>query len=133
MKFHTTQKDNELYHWKYIKKTKVNGKWRYYYDEMKKDLGVNVKDKLDMTKKQVGITLQNTNYRQDKVEKAKQFLEGDSKYLGTRMQEYAQYDYERQLGKRKLQSITNFMVKTKYNSLLNKYKKTPLGKIYKDY
>ena len=25
-------KDGELYHWKYIKKKRVNGKWRYYYD-----------------------------------------------------------------------------------------------------
>lgn len=25
-------KDGELYHFKYIKKKKVNGKWRYYYD-----------------------------------------------------------------------------------------------------
>lgn len=23
---------DEMYHWKYIKKKKVNGKWRYYYD-----------------------------------------------------------------------------------------------------
>lgn len=26
------QYPDELYHWKYIKKKKVNGKWRYYYD-----------------------------------------------------------------------------------------------------
>lgn len=24
--------DDEMYHWKYIKKKRVNGKWRYYYD-----------------------------------------------------------------------------------------------------
>lgn len=24
---------NELYHWKYIRKEKVNGKWKYYYDD----------------------------------------------------------------------------------------------------
>lgn len=24
--------DGELYHWKYIKREKINGKWRYYYD-----------------------------------------------------------------------------------------------------
>ena len=30
---------DELYHWKYIKKVKVNGKWRYYYnyDELRRD------------------------------------------------------------------------------------------------
>lgn len=32
--------EDELMHWKYIKKEKVNGKWRYYYDykSLKKDI-----------------------------------------------------------------------------------------------
>lgn len=32
---------DDLQHWKYIKKKKVNGKWRYYYDkeQFKDDLG----------------------------------------------------------------------------------------------
>ena len=30
--------DDELYHWKYIKKVKKNGKWRYYYDESANEL-----------------------------------------------------------------------------------------------
>lgn len=25
-------RDDELMHWKYIKREKINGKWRYYYD-----------------------------------------------------------------------------------------------------
>lgn len=25
--------EQELYHWKYLRKEKVNGKWRYYYEE----------------------------------------------------------------------------------------------------
>lgn len=28
---------DEMYHWKYIKKKKVNGKWRYYYDTTELD------------------------------------------------------------------------------------------------
>lgn len=28
-----TEKSNELKHWKYIKKVRVNGKWRYFYDD----------------------------------------------------------------------------------------------------
>ena len=28
-----TVSDDELYHWKYIKREKVNGKWRYYYHD----------------------------------------------------------------------------------------------------
>lgn len=36
---------NELTHWKYIKKVRVNGRWRYYYD--KESLKADVKNKLD--------------------------------------------------------------------------------------
>lgn len=34
--------NNELYHWKYIKRVWVNGKWKYYYDwdQLKSDTGV---------------------------------------------------------------------------------------------
>lgn len=36
-----TGSSDELQHWKYISKKKVNGKWRYYYDvdKLKDDLG----------------------------------------------------------------------------------------------
>ena len=39
-----TGSNNELTHWKYIKKVKKNGKWKYYYD--KESLKNDVKDKL---------------------------------------------------------------------------------------
>lgn len=34
--------NSSLQHWKYIKRVRVNGKWKYYYDadQLKKDLGV---------------------------------------------------------------------------------------------
>lgn len=35
---------DELYHWKYIKKKKVNGKWRYYYDKTDNELTMLRKD-----------------------------------------------------------------------------------------
>ena len=47
------QKQNELTHWKYIRKEKKNGKWRYYYDKesLKKDvdntIGISAKNKLE--------------------------------------------------------------------------------------
>ena len=47
------QKQNELTHWKYIKRVKKNGKWRYYYDRdsLKRDIdnaiGINAKNKLE--------------------------------------------------------------------------------------
>lgn len=44
--YNETVNSDELYHWKYIKKKKVNGKWRYYYD-IKDALGYTKRDKLD--------------------------------------------------------------------------------------
>ena len=44
---------NELVHWKYLKKVKKNGKWRYYYDtdSLKKDvskaLGIDAKEQME--------------------------------------------------------------------------------------
>lgn len=39
---HRTGSGNELKHWKYVKRERVNGKWRYYYDvdQLKDDIGV---------------------------------------------------------------------------------------------
>lgn len=41
-------KDDELYHWKYLHRERVNGKWRYYYkkDDNKLSVGRVSKDKL---------------------------------------------------------------------------------------
>lgn len=54
---------NELKHWKYIKKEKVNGKWRYYYnvgdmqedmqkakEQAKEQLGLNAKQEMQNSK-----------------------------------------------------------------------------------
>lgn len=40
---------NSLKHWKYVKREKVNGKWRYYYDT--KQLKTDVKDALGYDEK----------------------------------------------------------------------------------
>ena len=39
---HRTGSENELKHWKYVKRERVNGKWRYHYDvdQLKDDVGV---------------------------------------------------------------------------------------------
>lgn len=39
--------ENELKHWKYIKKKKVNGKWRYYYSDPEYTSAKQNKDKAD--------------------------------------------------------------------------------------
>lgn len=61
---------NSLKHWKYIKREKVNGKWRYYYDtsSLKKDLknitGIGLKQ--DMADYQDQITM-NSKFRNEAI------------------------------------------------------------------
>lgn len=46
--------EKDLQHWKYVKRERVNGKWRYYYDESSKKKGLKeiVKDKLGYDEKE---------------------------------------------------------------------------------
>lgn len=59
------QKD--LTHWKYIKRVKKNGKWRYYYDkeQLKDDLGFDERDALEKAKNNY---LDVVGVNQDRVE-----------------------------------------------------------------
>ena len=82
-------KDDELYHWKYIKKVKKpNGKWRYYYDtkQLKKDLGV---DKL----KEYDREYQEMNTALDKYKDASIAI--DEFESANRNTNYKDYDYEK--------------------------------------
>lgn len=59
--------NKDLTHWKYIKREKKNGKWRYYYD---KDT---VKKDLDYIKQETSRTVQNAKYEaNDKLLKYQQ-------------------------------------------------------------
>ena len=71
--------DDEMYHYKYIKKYKVNGKWRYYYDT--RELRKFDKEATDTTKiTKDGATFEKTTeYRKsDKL-----FSPGDRTYKFT--------------------------------------------------
>lgn len=51
--------NNELYHWKYATKKKVNGKWRYYYDDTgkgKPKKGLSINDATRSTLTTMGVT-----------------------------------------------------------------------------
>lgn len=51
-------KDGELVHFKYIKREKVNGEWRYYYD--KGSIGRSIKTAANNVKTAIGINARNT-------------------------------------------------------------------------
>lgn len=51
--------DDELMHWKYVKKTKKNGRWVYYYDESEKNRAKESLDKASALYFKAGINNQN--------------------------------------------------------------------------
>lgn len=76
--------DNTLMHWKYIKKERVNGKWRYYYDLGRKTdsndhlvksysgfedwLGLDERDRVEQQKKLYNQDMANYNKFQKEFE-----------------------------------------------------------------
>lgn len=74
---------DELYHWKYVKKKKVNGKWRYYYDaeSLKKD----VNDTLGITAKE------RMNKNQQDLNAAKKDMEGLNSTLAKNEKDRSKY------------------------------------------
>lgn len=51
--------DDELMHWKYIKRTKKNGRWVYYYDESEKYRAKESLDKASALKTRAGLNKAN--------------------------------------------------------------------------
>ena len=104
-------RDGELYHWRYVKRERVNGKWRYYYDEaqMKKDLGV---DAMNRAKSQYNQAADRTAIVERK--KNSSMPEGAEKRLQVAIA-------QKQLDK----SVDE------YRKLQAEFHKTPLGKLDK--
>ena len=103
-------KDGELYHaHKYIKKKKVNGKWCYYYD-IKDALGFDERDA-------AGDAVRNYN-------RAKENLKGYGD-LESNLSQTKWYSAKKHA---RLKSETEAAGK-KANTAVNKYYKTPLGKL----
>ena len=72
-------KSNELKHWKYVKREKVNGKWRYYYDdsELKKAKSAEKEARTEMGKAAVYSDKAKDEY-DDAVNNARNFMNGDT-------------------------------------------------------
>lgn len=63
--------NGELYHAKYIKKDRVNGKWRYYYDHNDGD-GWSNKTGIQIGKNKDGISISAFNTKADRYWRKKQ-------------------------------------------------------------
>ena len=74
--------NNELYHWKYVTKKKVNGKWRYYYDETgrgKIKKGFSVADKLEKHKLETMSTLFGDKPRAPRTEARTHIIDAENR------------------------------------------------------
>ena len=74
--------NNELYHWKYVTKKKVNGKWRYYYDETGKGKikkGLSVADKLGKHQFELMSTLFGDKPRAPRTEARTHIIDGENR------------------------------------------------------
>lgn len=92
---------DELQHWKYIKREKINGKWRYYYD-------VGKNEKLDAGHANVAVRYakENVNFHRKKFQEVKRKVDSGE-------------FFDKDKGN---QSIVEPYQK-KYNSAVNDYKK----------
>ena len=74
--------NNELYHWKYVTKKKVNGKSRYYYDETGKGKikkGFSVADKLEKHKLETMSTLFGDKQRAPRTEARTHIIDAENR------------------------------------------------------
>lgn len=71
--------DDELMHWKYVKKKRVNGKWRYYYDDSEYK---NAKKEHDQAKLDHEVAKGVTEYTKNNFEEQKADAEKDGKVTG---------------------------------------------------
>lgn len=100
---------DELYHWKYIQKKKVNGKWRYYYD-IKEAVGVNA--------------------RNDYINSSKEYLEARNTLTKLREQDAKKYKGSLRVSNDTVQAdIYKGKKRDKFLASQKKYYKTPLGKM----
>ena len=116
---------DEMYHWKYIKKKKVNGKWRYYYNkgQLKDDLGF---DELK-TYNKAKSTYENAAQKRSDTKQAVDDFERRSRNYS-----YKEYDYDKA---HDLYRSAIYWKETaakrgqEYMSARTSLKKTPVGKL----
>lgn len=119
------QKD--LTHWKYIKRAKKNGKWRYYYDKerLKDDLGFNKREEYKTAEQTYDKALD--TYRK-KARDTRDF-EKQSNNLSAK-----EYNYERSHDLYRSENYWKEVTEKRlreYSSAKTDYYKTPIGSIEK--
>lgn len=132
---------DELYHWKYVKRERVNGKWRYYYDvdQLKDDVGITAREEMNKaltTQKQAKTALGKSKLKVNRAVEAHRSYDKQSKKNNNHSK-----SKDRQLRSVVDKTLTDYYkdldrfnnAKTKTLSAMKKYSSTPLGKLEKKY
>lgn len=139
--------NNELYHWKYIKREKVGGKWKYYYDtgSLKKDAKNFVKDPvgtkakaqyrktqqkyIDASNVGNGRSMSDLYYR-DERKKAQELTKRGIKYIPTELK--SPFAKDKNVGRKAVADLKREEhAKIEMNRAKKAYDKTALGKLEK--
>lgn len=117
---------DEMYHWKYIKRVKKNGKWRYYYNkgQLKKDLGVDAKSELQTAKNELEFRQGVQKHIENKMENPTAL---DVHNYGGSKLDYMNYMAKQQMDHKYKVAAAEREVR----GALQKYERTPLGKLEK--
>lgn len=111
--------DDELMHWKYIKREKKNGRWVYYYDEAaaNRDDGNNYQKALNAERHQFKRSLQLTDAEKRLAETG---ATKDQKiYYGRQVEAYDDYKLARENAKRAEKAATRAWKKYHLNNVKN--------------
>lgn len=118
--------ENEIMHWKYVKREKLsNGKWRYYYDadQLKDDLGFDERDRYKKIKSEYERSAKRADETFDnwmRYYKSYNYKDTDSRARNT----------ELRIAANAARDTYNEWSK-KHNESWNAYMNTPLGKLAK--
>lgn len=125
-------RSKQIRHWKYIKRERVNGKWRYYYDDyaarndFNEKMGYNAKQNLENAKFKKNL-FEGQSYRHRKeYEHAKLEYGRDGK-----IDKYERIILAKAAHKSAESSATAAKVGREYIKAKEAYMKTPLGKAEK--
>lgn len=133
---------NSLKHWKYVKKKKVNGKWRYYYD-IKDAMGYDERERYNQAISNVTNAEREKNQARDNYNSVQKhytdkYYRGEYVDLNTgALKEHVQPHYEEEVAKHVTPMYKKYEAKEaqytkagqEFCKAKEEYMKTPLGKI----
>lgn len=125
--YNYTPRPDELYHWKYIKRYKKNGKWRYVYDKkkLKEDLGYGARDNYKALKQESDLARLKTTAARVNVMSAVSRLKPTKNPGASRQAKY----YREAMNEYKKLSDQYERAEYRTELALQTYYKTPMGRI----